>query len=203
MVKLASRKNASPWCLISCFAPIGSEVEGRNNGRVVTLECSAGKRCVLASAWFVWRSNPSGPKTFVGCDEMEELTQEQIIASKKERNQLLVSQQESVRGPSSGSWHFRSVNGPHWRLYNIGTISLIGTIVGLDICLSLRTLTAFHPIRRSQANWRQRCSRSTLVSKAAEANVDTSGGCCRNNSIHATIPSTAQCLFGNNHWWSL
>lgn len=159
--------------------PIGFEVKDRNNGRVVTLECSAGKRCVLASApRFVWRSNPSGPTTFVGCDEMEELTQKQIRASKKEMKQLLVSQQESVRGPSSGWWN-----------YNISSISEIGTSWGLDIGLSLRTCSAFH-----QSELLRLTGGSAAV---ADANVDMRGGCSRNNSIHA---SRGRCFYQSSNW---
>lgn len=158
MVKLASRKNASRRCLVSCFVPIVFDGEEKDNGRVVTLECSAGKRCVLASAWrFVWRLNPSGLKTFLGCDEMEELTQEQITPSKKERNQLPVSQQGSVRGPSSVSRSFRSVTDPHRWLYNIGGINPIGPVVRalhLPIPHSLQS-------EHVRANRRQRWSRST------------------------------------------
>lgn len=156
MVKLASRKNASPRCLISCFVPIGKQWSRCYAGMFswetscpgIHVEVRLAFQPLRSKNIFgVWWNGGANPRT------------NNTIKKRKETSCWCHSG-GSVRGPSSVSWSFRSVTDPHRWPYNIGGISPIGTMLRarhLPITQDVHRLQS----ERVRANQRQRWSRST------------------------------------------
>lgn len=161
---------------------MGSDVEESNNGCVVALECSAGKCCVLASAWRSdWHLSPSGQP--LG-DVMERRTNNSI--EKKRTGRIREGQPEESDGPrllpdTLDLLMISSAPSPNHSPHSRSQFA----------CLGLWDVRSSPPLRTRSGQSEAACGRFRSSWRHHES------GCCTNNSKQA---SRGRCFYHSSDW---